>query len=255
MRRLLVFVACAAMFAAVAGPASARASAQTGPADTVRDVRFGDHGTFERAVIDLGYGEAPADFAPEYRWTYNGRGTVLRVTLPTASATLTTDGTGLDKAISRYYVVRGLRGDKIAVEFHLTDAAGPANVFYLNYPARIVVDVPTGGQNFYPDPVVGDKVVLKQPRAGFTVGPGIFTVTGYGRPFEAGGAWRIKDASGNVAREGFYTTSDWTSTWGRFAFTADYPAYLGGQRGTLEVGEYSARDGSFDGVSTPLTFR
>lgn len=248
------FIALALTFSAMLTMGTA--SAQTlGAADTIRDVRFGDHVTYERMVLDLGYEELPADFAPNYWWAYNGGGTILRLNLPTVSSTFITDGFGLGKGISRYYVVRGLNGERLSTEVHLTDAAGPATVFYLNYPARIVVDVPTGGQNFRPEPVLGENVVVKQPRANYTVGPGIFTITGYGRPFEAVGAWRILDASGTVAREGAFYTSDWATTWGRFAVTADYPAYLGGQSGTLQVGKYSARDGGFEGVSIPLTFR
>ena len=134
-------------------------------------------------VLDLGYEEFPADFAPNYWWTYNGGGTILRLNLPTVSSTFVAEGFGLGKGISRYYVVRGLNGERLSTEVHLTDAAGPATVFYLNYPARVVIDVSTGGQNFRPDPTFGDNVMVKQPRAGHTVGPGIFTITGYGRPF------------------------------------------------------------------------
>ncbi len=252
MKRL--FACFTVMFGVMLAMGAASAQA-IGPADTVRDVRFGDHRSFERAVIDLGYTDVPADFAPNYRWTTNGRGTIVRVTLPTASSTFTTDGFGLGAGISSYYVVRSLNGKRLAVEFHLTEAAGVPEVFFLNYPARIVVDVPTMGQNLYPKPAVGENDVVKQLRAGYTVGPGIFTVTGYARPFEAQGTWRIKDAFGNVAREGTYFTSDWTTTWGRFAFSADYPAYLSGRDGTLELGEYSARDGSFVGASAPIAFR
>lgn len=252
------FIALVLTLTVTATPAMGSASAQTlgsaDAADTIRDVRFGDHGTYERMVFDLGYEQFPADFAPNYRWTYNG-GTILRLNLPTVSSTFVTDGFGLGKGISRYYVVRNASGERLSTEVHLTDAAGPATVFYLNYPARIVVDVPTDGQNFRPDPAFGDNVVVKQPRAGYTVGPGIFTITGYGRPFGAVGTWRILDSTGAVAREGSYYTSDWARTWGRFAVTADYPAYLGGQSGTLQVGQYAARDGSFQGVSIPLTFR
>lgn len=252
MRRLVVVLSLAFVVMLTMGTASAQT---VGAADTIRDVRFGDHGTYERMVIDLGYEEVPADFAPNYWWAYNGGQTILRLNLPTVSSAFVTDGFGLGKGISRYYVVRGLNGTRISTEVHLTDAAGPATVFYLNYPARVVVDVPLGGQNFRPEPAFGDGVVVKQPRAGHTVGPGVFTVTGYGRPFEAVGTWRILDASGAIAREGVYYTSDWASMWGRFALTADYPAYLSGQSGTLQVGQYSARDGSFEGVSIPLTFR
>lgn len=252
MRRWFVCLAATLVALLSMGTAVAQTS---GTADTIRDVRFGSHAGFERAVVDLGSGELPADFAPNYRWTYTDGGSILRLVLPTVSSTLTTDGVGLGEAVSRYYAVRSLGGNRMSVEFHLTEAAGPATVFYLNDPARIVIDVPTTGQNAYPDPAVGDKVVVKQPRADYTVGPGIFTVTGYARPFEAQGSWRVKDVFGNVVREGTYLTSDWAATWGRFAFTADYPPYLGGMSGTLEVGEYSARDGSFEGVSVPLVFR
>lgn len=183
MKRL--FVCFTIMFIAML--AMGTASAQTvGSADTVWNVRFGGHGSFERAVIDLGYAEVPADFAPNYRWTTNGGETIVRVTLPTASSTYTTGGSGMGKGFSRYYVVPSLNGQRLAVEFHLTGAAGTPEVFFLNYPGRIVVDVPTMGQNFYPDPVVGENVVVKQPRAGYTVGPDIFTVTGYARPFDKG---------------------------------------------------------------------
>lgn len=249
------FIALVLTLTATATLTMGSASAQTlGAADTIRDVRSGDHGTYERMVFDLGYEQFPADFAPNYRWAYNG-GTILRLNLPTVSSTFVTDGFGLGKGISRYYVVRNANGGRLSTEIHLTDTAGPATVFYLNYPARVVVDVPTGGQDFRPDPAFGDNVVVKQPRAGYTVGPGIFTITGYGRPFGAVGTWRILDSTGAVAREGSYYASDWATTWGRFAVTADYPAYLGGQYGTLQVGQYSARDGSFQGVSIPLTFR
>lgn len=255
MKRLFACFTISLVTMLVIGTASAPSASATDAADSVLDVRFGDHGSFERAVIDLGYADAPADFAPNYRWTTNGQGTIVRVALPTVDSTYTTDGFGLGQGISRYYVPRSLNGQRLAVEFHLTEAAGTPEVFFLNYPARIVVDVPTTGQNFYPKPVVGESVVVKQPRAGYTVGPDVFTVTGYARPFEAQGTWRLKDASGNIAREGSYFTSDWATTWGRFAFTADYPAYLGGQSGTLELGEYSARDGSFVGTSVPISFR
>lgn len=252
MRRWFVCLVVAIIAMLTMGVASAQTYA---PADTVWNVRFGDHYTYERAVIDLGYTWAQADFAPEYSWTTNGRGSTVRVTLPTVDSTYTADGFGLGKGISRYYVARSLNGQQMAVEFHLTDVAGTPEVFYLNYPGRIVIDVPLNGWNTYPEPVFGENVVVKQPRAAYTVGPDIFTVIGYARPYEARGTWRIKDAFGNVVREGAYFTSDWATTWGRFAFSADYPAYLSGYGGTLELGEYSARDGSFIGVTVPINFR
>ena len=252
MRRLFTLFIFAALVVLPAGSVSAEPMV----ADTLRDVRFGDHGTYERMVLDLGSSEAPADYAPYYSWARVAGGTVIRVHLPTVDSTLKTGGKGLGLGISRYYVVREKSGNSMFVDIHLADTAGPVNVFYLNYPGRIVIDVPTGySPNPYPEAAFGKNVVLMQPRAGYTVGPDIFTVEGYGRPFEGSGSWRLKDSSGAVVDQGSYRTSDWSETWGRFSFSLDYPASLSGSNGTLEVGRYSAKDGSFDGVSVPLKFR
>ncbi|MEW6637692.1 MAG: Gmad2 immunoglobulin-like domain-containing protein [Actinomycetota bacterium] len=238
---------------ALAPPAAAQTA---GVADTLREVRLGDHGYFERAVLDLGTKRTDSQVVPYYRWARVAGQTVVRIQLPTVTNTLVTDGRGAGKGISRYYAVRSADGNHLFVDLHLTDTAGPVRVFYLNHPARIVVDVPTGApENPYPEAKFGKRTVLMQPRAGYAAGPGVFTVTGYGRPFEAQGVWRIKDASGDVVRKGTYHTSDWSATWGRFAFSASYPASLSGSKGSLEVGEVSARDGRFQGVSAPLYFR
>lgn len=232
------------------------AAQSAGVADTLLDVRFGDHGTYERAVLDLGSARTPADFVPYYRWARINGSTVLRVRLPTVDSTRKTDGKGLGVGISRYYVVRASDRGSLFVDLHLTDSAGPVNVFYLNHPARIVVDVPeTGGDSPHPGAAFGESAVIMKPRKGSTVGPEAFSVTGYGRPFEARGTWRVKNAAGKVVRDGSYETSDWSGTWGRFAFTTSYPASLEGREGVLEVGEQSARDGKFRGVSVPLRFR
>lgn len=255
MRVWTVFVATAALLLALTGPASAPAAAQTAVADTLLDVRFGDHGTFERAVLDLGGDDGPSELVPFYTWRRVQGGTVVRVRLPTVTATETTDGKGLGKGVSRYYAVRAADREHLFVDLHLDGSAGAVSVYYLNDPARVVIDVPTGASNPYPAAKFGEKAVITRPRDGFAVGPGAFAVNGYARPFEARGDWRIKNAAGKVVREGSYTTTDWSGTWGRYAFTARYPASLSGQRGKLEVGERSARDGRFVGVSVPLEFR
>lgn len=227
-------------------------SAQAMTQGTIKDVRFGDHGTFERAVIDLG----PATLASNYSSSYRKGGWVVRVELPTVDSTLTTGGKGLNKAISRYYVVRSSRESRgMFVDFHLRGAAKSVKVFELKDPARIVVDVTPGATVLYPRPRATARTVLMQPRAGKEVGPQTFVVSGYGRPFEARGAWRIKDASGSVVRRGTYVTCDWSTAWGAFRFEASYPRTLGGHRGTLEVGGFSSRDGHFEDVSVPLRFR
>ncbi|HEX2728711.1 MAG TPA: Gmad2 immunoglobulin-like domain-containing protein [Rubrobacteraceae bacterium] len=229
----------------------ATASAQAAAPDTVKGVRFGDHTTFERAVIDLG----PGNLSPDYSSSYREGDWVVRVKLPTVDSTLKTGGKGLGRAISRYYVVRTRNtAGGMFVDLHLTDAARSVRIFDLNDPARIVVDVVPGGQLLYPSPAVGPRTVVMRPRAGTEVGPGSFVVSGYGRPFEARGAWLIKDGSGNVVRRGMYATGDWSAAWGAFGFTPGYPPTLSGHRGTLVVGAYSSRDGRFEGISIPLRF-
>lgn len=251
MRAWVILMATVALSFVLVGPASA----QTTVADTLLDVRFGDHGTFERAVLDLGGKGGPSRFVPYYTWRRVQGGTVVRIQLPTVVSTKKTGGKGLGIGVSRYYAVRAADRRHLFVDLHLDESAGSVFVYYLSDPARIVVDVPTGASNPYPPAKFGKKAVVTQPRVGFAVGPGVLAVNGYARPFEAQGDWRIKNASGRVVREGSYTTTDWSGTWGRFAFTAEYPASLSGQRGRLEVGERSARDGKFEGVSVPLSFR
>ena len=251
-RRLLGYAAALVLAAFVAGLASAGAT--TTQPDTVRDVRFGDHMSYERAVIDLGSRRARGELAPRYRSSYRDGDWIVRVDLPTIRHTLTTDGSGLGRAISRYHVVRTLRGN-LRVYFHLKGAASSVDVFKLNHPARVVIDVRPGGEALYAKPAFGANTVILNPRSEKWVGPGMFIVKGYGRPFEEQGTWRVLNASGKVVRQGTYTTSDWANTWGAFAFSVAYPERLAGTEGTIEVGQHSPRDGGFEGATVPLNFR
>lgn len=250
-RRRFGYVVVLVLVIIVAGLAPA--GAITVP-DTVRGVRFGDHISYERAVVDLGSRREATDLAPTYRLSYRGGDWVMRLDLPTTKHTLTTGGSGLGRAISRYHVVR-IEAGSLSVYFHLTGAADSVDVFRLNHPARVVVDISPDDTVEYVKPTIGANTVVLRPRAGRLVGPGAFTVKGYGRPFEGQGAWRIRDASGRLVEQGNYTTSDWATTWGTFGFTASYPRRLAGLEGELEVGQYSSRDGGFEGVTLPLRFR
>jgi Immunoglobulin-like domain of bacterial spore germination len=237
--------------------ATAEATAQaTVVTDTLQNVRFGDHVTFERAVIDLGHDRIPGQFAPTFSSSYRDGDWIAKVKLPAVTATSKTDGASLERAISKYHVVRSPgTAAGLFVDFHLIGAARSVDVFKLDNPARIVIDVTPGEMALFPRPAAGAHTVVTKPRVGNLVGPATFTVRGYGRPFEASGAWRIKDAGGSVVRQGTYTTNDWTETWGSFKFSASYPARLSGCNGTLQVGEFSPKDGTFEGVSVPLKFR
>ncbi len=232
------------------------ASAQsTSLTDSISDVRFGDHGTFERAVLDISTA-ASSPLAPPFSWSYKDGDRIVRVKLPTVGDTIKTDGGGLGKTISKYYVVRNPDNTgSLYVDFHLKEAAASVNVFKLDNPGRVIVDVTPGGTALYPKPATSSIAVITQPRANKLVGSGTFTVKGYARPLEAQGDWRVKNSSGQVVSQGVYTTNDWTAAWGAYSFLASYPASLGGQRGKLEVGELSPHDGSFAGASVPVKFK
>ena len=236
-------------------PGPAPAEAQTTAPDRIDGVRFGDHGTFERAVTDTSTAGINPGSALPFTYSYRNGDWVVRVNLPTAGDTLTTDGAGLGRAISRYHVVRapGTSGS-LFVDFHLTGAAKSVKVYKLDNPGRIVVDVTPGGTALFPRPRIAANAVALTPRAGKLVGPGTFAVNGYARPFEARGAWRLRDASGRVVRQGAYSTNDWTEAWGFYAFSVAYPASLAGTPGWIEVGEFSPKDGLFRGVSVPVRF-
>jgi hypothetical protein len=171
------------------------------------------------------------------------------------NATSKSDGAGLNKAISRYYVVRAAGATaNLYVDFHLTETAQTVNVFTLNNPARIVIDITPGGTPLATRPAVSSTAVVTSPLGGSQVGPNLFRVTGYGRPFETYGSWLIRDSNDNVVQQGNYRTTDWTATWGTFGFSAGYPPTLSGESGTLQVGDYVG-DGTFQGASVPLEFR
>lgn len=249
-------LACLAVLALTALPGGAAPAQVAVAADTLRNVRFGDHGTFERAVLDLGTADARGIVAPEYTASYREGDWVIRVGFPAVDNTFRSGGAGLGRAISRYYVVRsGGTARSLFVDVHLTDAAKSVRVFKLDNPARIAVDVTPGGTALFPKPKTGASAVVLQPRASSLSGPSRFTVSGYGRPFEASGAWRVKDSSGRIVSRGTYTTSDWYDTWGAFTFAAAYPVNLSGHTGAIEAGGLSPADGSFRGVAVPLRFR
>ena len=93
-------------------------------ADTILAVRYGVHEGYERVVLDLGTGDKPALRVPE--WTLmspRGDG-LLRLTLPSVSATSVSDGRFGNALLKSFYVVRApdgghVRGRPRAAGFHL----------------------------------------------------------------------------------------------------------------------------------------
>jgi hypothetical protein len=220
-------------------------------ADTVLAVRYGVHEDYERAVIDLGTGEEPAGTVP--KWTLvslKGDG-LLRVTLPSASATCVSDGKLGGGLLGSFHVVRAPEGGMF-VDFFARKAF-LYRVLEIGDPARLVVDFkPTGASLEVPLPAEGGETVLVEPRSKARVSDPLM-VSGYSRNFEAANTITLTDPDGKVLVRRTVMSNDWSSTWGYFEATLDLPPFAG--KGTLKVGTQSARDGSFEGVEIPVQAR
>lgn len=217
-------------------------------ADSILAVRHGVHDGYERVVLDLGTGSEPAGMVPEWRLTSPAGDGLLRVELPSVSATGVSDGRFDGALLKDFHVVRAPEGGMFVDVF-----AGEAftyRVVGLSDPARLVVDFkPSGMALGIPLPEEGGKTVLTQPRSGDRVESPL-TVSGYSRNFEANNTIILTDAEGRVLDRRSVSSNDWSATWGYFEATLDLPPFSG--KGTLRVGAESARDGSFEGVEIPV---
>lgn len=143
------------------------------------------------------------------------------------------------------YSVRSGEGRWVYVDLHLADEA-EVHVDVLDDPGRVVVDLRPGGPAIPPPPAVHQRVVVLEPRGGRQSYP--LTITGYARTFEANVVARIEQG-GEEVEETFTTATAWAEAWGHFSMTIEQG--LPGPT-TLHVGEYSARDGSWEGVAIDL---
>ncbi len=216
-----------------------------GEADGILGVRFGVHEGYERAVVDLGEGSGRAAAVPG--WTLEspeGDG-LLRVSVPSVVATAVSDGELGGELLERYYVVRAPDGGMF-VDFFAREAF-VYRVVELSDPARLAIDFkPTGYPLAVPLPARGGNTVLVRPRDGESVGDP-FTVSGYSRAFEASNSISLLGPSGEVLAQETVTGNDWSETWGYFETSLPRPPALA-DGGALQVGTYSARDGSLEGV-------
>ena len=221
-------------------------------ADTVLAVRYGAHERYERVVVDLGAGDAPAGTVPEWDLASPAGDGLLRLTLPSVSATAVSDGKlggAGEGALSKgFHVVRAPEGGMFVDVY--ARGAFVYRVLELPDPARLVVDFrATGGSSATPLPAEGGDTVLVEPRRGSRIGDPL-TVSGYSRNFEAANEITLTGAGGETLARRTVTGNDWSSTWGYFEATLDLPPFAG--RATLKVGATSARDGSFEGVEVPV---
>lgn len=217
-------------------------------ADTVLGVRYGDHEYYERAVIDLGTGREPATTVSRWTLTSTRGGGLLRVNLPSASATCVSDGTFGEGLLGSFYVVRAPDGGMFLDFF--ARKAFLYRVLELRDPARLVVDFkPTGEDLNAPLPAESGNTVLLEPSPKAPISDPL-TASGYSRNPEAVNTITLTGPNEEVLVRRTVRSNDWSHTWGYYEATLDLPPLSG--RATLKVGAASARDGSFEGVEIPV---
>jgi hypothetical protein len=221
---------------------------EVGDAREVRDLRWAAHEGCERFVIDLAAADgSPADVVGMMRAEVLRDLGIVRISLiDTEGVDQEAIDASFDGPLARAaYAVVAPDGAGIYVDLHLAQAA-EAHVALLEEPARVVVDLrPSGGPVPAP-PAVGDRVVVLQPSRLATTYP--LEVVGYARTFEANVVVRIEHQGEEVLEEPTTATA-WTDAWGHYSLTiADGPS----GRIQLHVGEYSARDGTWEGAAVEL---
>jgi hypothetical protein len=216
-------------------------------ADTVLAVRYKVNEDYERAVIDLGTGLKPASPVPEWSLVSQDGNGLLRVTLPSASATCVSDGEFGDGLLESFHVVRAPEGGIFMDIF--TRETFLYRVVELKDPARLVVDFKPKGDLKAPLPAEGGDTVLVEPRPSAKISDTL-TVSGYSRNSEAAITIILLDSNGKVLMRRTVLTNDGSHTWGYFEATLDLPSFSG--KADLKVGTESAHNGSFEGTKIPV---
>jgi hypothetical protein len=220
-----------------------------GDAAAVSGLRSEVHDGCERFVIDLATaaGGAAARTGAVSAELIRELGVVRISTGVDAVDQAATEATLGGELARSAYAVLGADG-RIRVDLHL-GAAAEAHVMTLQDPARVVVDLRPGGSALPPPAGTTQRVVVLRPRPGTTSYP--ITITGYARTFESNVVARLEQ-NGVDVHETFTTATTWVDAWGHFEMTI--PAGPSGSV-TLHVGEYSAKDGTWEGVPVRLQMR
>lgn len=225
--------------------------ATAGDAQEVSALRWEAHEGCERIVIDLAAAEgSPAVSPGTVRAEFLRDLGVVRLSLVDVErvGSGATDAAFDGSLAGAAYVVWSPDGRWMFVDVHLRSEA-EAHVTLLESPARVVVDLRPGGGTVPPRPTTSRRVVVLQPRPGDASYP--LAVVGYARTFEANVVVRLEQ-DGEPSHEDFTTATAWVDAWGHFVVTIP-----DGPRGrlTLHVGEYSARDGTWEGAAVELDMR
>ena len=211
-------------------------------------VRCAVYEDYEPAVIDLGTGWEPAGTVPEWSLTRSEGDGLLRVTLPSASATRVSDGEFGNGLLESFHIVRAPDGGMFVDIF--AREAFLYRVVELEEPARLVVDFkPAGPDLKVPLPAEGGNTVLVEPRPHARISDPL-TVSGYSRNREATNTITLTDPHGKVLVRRTVRSNDWNHTWGYFETTLDLPSFSG--RATLKVGTDGAHNDSFNGTKIPV---
>ena len=214
-----------------------------GSALVIEDLRWSTHEECERFVIELDGGPGDVDAA-----VIRDLG-LVRVHLEEA---IDVD-TGDDPATAEYaiggelaehaYVVRHSDGS-LYVDLHLASEAEAAVMLLGN---RVIVDLRAGGESLPTRAEVDDSTVLLSPREGDRLQYPLH-VRGYARHFEGEVVLRAARDGELVGEEVPVVATDRAEAWGEFSvFLTAEEAPPG--RIELEAGEYSAEDGSWQGVA------
>ena len=230
--------------------ASEMSGGSEGAADSIQEVRFGEHEGYEQMVIDFGSEGAPSSRIPAWSLSSPTGEGYARIMFPGVGATLVSDGAFSGSIKDNFYVVRA-PGGGMFVDIFATGAF-QYRVTELSDPGRLVIDYrPASVDLSFPIPARAERTVLFQPRKGEAITSPL-TVSGYSRNFEASNTIRLVDSGGNVLAQSTVLSNDWTETWGYFEASLELPAFEG--QAFLRVGSESPRDGSFEGVEVPVTY-
>ena len=221
-----------------------------GAADGIQGVRFERAEGYERAIIDFGSGDAPAERVPSWSLSSPTGEGYARITFPDVDSTSVSDGVFGGSILDNFYVVRA-PGGGMFVDL-LATGAFQYRVTELSDPGRLAIDYrPAMVELGFPIPAQAERTVLFEPRVGETV-TNPLKVSGYSRNFEASNTIILRDSNGNVLLQTTVLSNDWLDAWGYFEASLEIPAFEG--QAILQAGAESARDGSFEGVEAQITY-
>ncbi len=212
--------------------------------ERIASVRWSDNSGCEAFVIEFSNDQGvPAVTPPSVSAAMLRDVGVLRVELAVTETGIS-DQLVETVLVDRIFVVRDQTGS-LFVDFHLDESA-VARMITGTSPARIEIELESGGLAYGGRPAIETNVVLVRPQPGLVAYP--LTISGYARTFEANVVARLRDGDVRVA-EAFTTAADWLETWGAFEMEiATGPA--GGL--SLFVGEETPEAGFPSGVTIGL---